>query len=359
MQVLGIMNQGGAENMVMNIYRTIDRKEIQFDFIVHTNDKGFFDDEIDELGGRIFRCPKYSIANHLAYKKWWNDFFANSNYKIIHSHIRSTASIFLSIAKKYGLTTIIHSHSTSNGSGFKALIKNFLQKRIIADYYFACSRKAGEWLFGRKIVNNQRFHIIKNAIDVDKFKYDSIKREKMRRLLSIEDKQVYIHIGRFHKSKNHTFLLHLFSLISKRKPNSVLLLIGDGELKNNIEKYAHKLNIFDKVLFVGETNKVCDYLQASDCFLFPSKWEGLGIVAVEAQASGIKSICSDSIPKEAQVTDLCKFLPLDECDMWLNEALNLDYKRTNTSMLIKRAGYDISATSSSIQSFYLEVLKYV
>lgn len=213
LHVLGGLNRGGAETMVMNVYRNIDRSKIQFDFIIHTTEKCDYEDEIKNLGGEIYRVPRYNGKNHIVYKNVWHKFFRlHSEYKIIHGHLRSTAAIYLNIAKKYKLKTIAHSHNTSSGSGVAAVIKNVMQIpiRYIADYLFACSDDAGKWLFGKNVINNKKYRIIENSIDCDSYMYNDHLRNNMRKSLDLNDKYVIGHVGRFNIQKNHEFLLEVF-----------------------------------------------------------------------------------------------------------------------------------------------------
>ena len=355
LHVLATLNRGGAESMVMNLYRTINRKEIQFDFVVHTDMVGHFSEEVKQLGGCVFSCPKYIGINHFVYKKWWLSFLKlHSEYSIIHSHIRSCASIFLPIAKKFGITCIIHSHSTSENSDCKAYLKYLLESSLVhcADYFFACSNEAGKWLFGNKIVKQTNYKVIPNAIDVDKYKFNPIIRKEYREKLGVsEDTKVYVHVGRFHPSKNHKFLLHLFAEINKQVTNSILVLIGDGELRSQIEKQIDDFDLRETVKILGVQSDVNCWLQATDCMLFPSLWEGLGMVAIEAQAAGIPCICSEFIPKLVSVSNNCKFLPLIK-DIWLKEIQCIDYTRLDNISSIQKAGFDIKTTSKYITDFY-------
>jgi glycosyltransferase involved in cell wall biosynthesis len=273
LQVFAQMNKGGAETMVMNMYRNIDRSKIQFDFVVHTEEECTFDNEIVQLGGRIYRVPRYIGRNHLAYTRAWNTFFRNnSEYKIIHGHVRSTASIYLKIAKKYGLKTIAHSHNTSSGNNLVALTKNILQfpLRNIADYLFACSKRAGEWLFGENINYRDNYYILKNAINTHEYIFNEEIRLRKRQELGLKDRFVVGHVGRFNKQKNHKFLIDIFKSIHELDDNSVLILAGSGPLKSKIEKKVNSLNLSDSVLFLGVRSDVRELLQAMDVFLFPS-----------------------------------------------------------------------------------------
>lgn len=313
LHVFGRLNRGGAEMMIMTLYRNIDRTKVQFDFIVHANEKCAFEDEVRFLGGNIYKVPRYNGKNHFQYKKAWNEFFQNHpEYKIIHGHIRSTASIYLKIAKKLGLITIAHSHNTSSGGGFSAVVKNILQYpiRSIADYLFACSRAAGEWLYGKRACKGDNFFILNNAIDTEKFIFNEETRLKKRKELQIEDKFVIGHVGRFHPQKNHYFLIDIFKEIYNINKNSVLLLIGDGDLKKSIQEKVEDLGLSNNVVFTGVRPNVPELLQAMDVFLFPSLYEGLPVALIEAQAAGLPCIVSDKITTDTKITDLISFVPL-------------------------------------------------
>ncbi|KIO68278.1 hypothetical protein B4064_1768 [Caldibacillus thermoamylovorans] len=360
LQVFARMDRGGAETMIMNLYRKIDRSKVQFDFIVHTNDKCAYDDEIRMLGGRIFRIPKYTGSNHMTYMKSWMNFIkSHPEYRIIHGHVRSTASIYLRIAKKFGLITIAHSHNTSSGKGISAIVKNVLQYPIkyIADYMFSCSIEAGKWLFGKNVTKKDNFYILCNAIDLKKFSYNKTIRDKLRKDLKIQDKFVLGHVGRFHAQKNHSFIIDIFKEVYDRNQNSVLLLVGDGELRTSIENKIKKFKLEDNVIFTGVRTDIPELLQAMDVFLFPSLYEGLPVTLVEAQASGLVCIVSDNITNEINLTELVVPTSLNSSsEYWANIVLkyNNDYKRKNTYEKIKNNGYDINQTVKWLESFYLK-----
>lgn len=358
LHVFGRMDYGGAETMIMNIYRNIDRNKVQFDFICHLESKGKYDDEIYESGGYIYHCPQFKGNNISTYKKWWKEFFKqHSEYRILHSHIRSSASLYFPIAKKHGIKTIIHSHSTSNGKGIKSFAKKILQfpLRRQADYFFDCSIESGEWLFGKKIINGNRHYTLKNAIDVNQYKYNTEIREKYRNDLGIADKDVYIHVGRFHPAKNHGFLLEVFNEIYKKNENAFLLLIGDGDLRSEIEKKISNLGLEHCVRMPGSRSDIPELLQAADCFLFPSLWEGVPIASIEAQAAGLKTLLGENIYKIAKITDLCVCCPQGNVGMWVEAASDLNYERKDMSQAVIDAGYDIKQTSQWLQKFYTEI----
>ena len=213
LHVLGYFDRGGAESMVMNLYRSIDRNKVQFGFVVHGDRIGAFEDEVRQMGADIFRVPDYTGINHIQYKKAWRDIFSNHpEYSVVHGHVRSTANIYLNMAKRFDLKTIAHSHSTSSGSGLAAQVKNIFQYGIRqhADEFIACSTDAGQWLFGEKICNSNHFHILNNAIDTQDYIFDPEIRKKIRRELHASDKFLIGHVGRFHEAKNHSYLIDIF-----------------------------------------------------------------------------------------------------------------------------------------------------
>lgn len=360
LQVMGGLNRGGAETMVMNLYKSIDRREIQFDFITHSNTKDDYFDEIKKMGGKIYVFPEFKGYNLISYRKTWRVFFKmHPEYKILHSHLRSFASIYLSIAKKHGLRTIIHSHSTSNGKGIKSIVKKALQKPLSkqSDYLFSCSTEAGKWLFGDDAIHKENFYIINNSIDVENYRYSEKIRNNYRKHLNIQDKRVFGHIGRLSEPKNHIFLLDIFKKISEINSDSILLLVGDGECREKIEGRIIELSLKDKVIMLGSRNDVSCILQSFDVFLFPSLWEGLPVSVVEAQAAGLPCLVSDKVTKEVALSPAIKYLPIDEgIDLWVDEAINIDSRRILESAdKVIEAGYDITKSSKWLTEFYRRI----
>ncbi len=359
LHVIGIMNRGGAETMIMNLYRKIDRTKIQFDFVENSFEKADFDDEILKLGGKIYRCPHYNGKNHFQYKNWWKKFFENNTqYKIVHGHIGSTASIYLKIAKKYGLFTIAHSHSAGSDHSFMHLLYCLLSynTRNIADYFFACSKVAGIDRYGKKIVNSNRFMVLNNAIDSNLFSFNKELRSKVRNELNLKNKMVIGHIGRFTKEKNHIFLLNIFKNIYNQNKDAVLLLVGDGPLREKIEKLASDYGVKDNVIFTGVREDVNRLIQAMDVFVFPSVYEGLGIVLIEAQTSGLPCVISDKVPSESvmvkELVSSCKLT--DSLDDWKYKIMSsLNIKRESRNNDIIKHGYDIAYTVKTLENFYL------
>jgi len=341
----------------MNLYRAVDRSIIQFDFIVHSEKKGEFNDEIEQLGGKIYVCPIFKGHNIFQYKLWLETFFReHKEYRILHSHIRSCASLYIPVAKKHGLKTIIHSHSTSNGKGFKSLAKKILQYplRYQADYLVACSKEAGEWLFGKAYLRRGKYMIIPNAVDVKKFSLNENVRNDYRKQLGVEGKIVFGNVGRFHESKNHMFLLDVFSEIHRRNGNTVLMLVGDGYLRSVIENRIHQLGLDNSVILTGTRSDVPNLMQAMDVFLLPSLWEGLPVTLVEAQAAGLPCLVSDTITKDADISDLIHRLPLGDVSKWADLALS-PLVRHDVSKEIKASGFDIKDSAKFLTTFYQKI----
>ena len=259
--------------------------------------------------------------------------------------------------KKYGLTTIVHSHSTgTRGNKIEQLVKNILQfpVRYTADYLFACSDDAGKKFFG----NKKNYYVIKNAIDVDKYKFNRSLRNKMRKSLNVEDKFVVGHVGSFTYAKNHKFLLDIFYEIQKQNRKAILLLLGDGELRKSIESHIKKLRIEDKVILTGVVPNVNEYLQAMDIFVFPSIYEGFGMAVIEAQVAGLNCFVSSNLPEEVFITDLINGISINEsAEHWASLIINNMNKleRKDVSAIIKDAGYDIVTYACWLQNFYLEI----
>ena len=358
--VFGQLNRGGAETLAMNIFRNVDRNKLVFDFIVHTNEHCDYDDEVESLGGKIYRFPRYNGINHFAYKKCWNDFFeTHSEYRVIHAHMTGSASVFLPIAKKFGLYTISHSHIAESQSGFHQFVVDLyrLPLKNCSDYMFACSEIAGEWMFGKDIAKRDNYSILKNGVDAEKFSYSDEYRMSVRNELNINENTFVVgNISRFHIQKNHSFLIDIFYEINKKYKDSVLLLVGNGELRKEIENKVKALGLKENVIFTGVRTDVDRILSAIDVFCMPSFREGLPVSLVEAQASGVHIVVSDTVSEEIKITDLVEYQSLDSnADVWADAILkySVPYQRENTKQQIVDSGYDIKNTAAWLQEFYL------
>lgn len=360
LHVIGIMNRGGAETMIMNLYRNIDRSKVQFDFVENEGDTADFDEEILSLGGNIFHCPRYVGKNHLTYCRWWRDFFASHKgvYSVVHGHIGSTAAIYLSIAKRHGAYTIAHSHSAGFGSAMYRVFS--YPTRYVADHFFACSRDAGISRYGKKVGSDtNRCQLLNNAIDTNKFMFNTGVRCKTREELGIKkDTLVIGHVGRFVEAKNHLFLIEVFAQIHSRTPDSVLLLLGDGFLRPQIEAAIAENHLDNAVIMTGVKSDVWNYYQAMDVFVFPSIYEGLPVSLVEAQTAGLPCCVSDAVPRESAITNLVQFRSLQDTAMqwadWVAEQAQLP--RVDMRKTICAAGYDIVSTTKWLEDFYTKVV---
>lgn len=352
-----IMDRGGAETMVMNYYRHIDRTKVQFDFLVHRNQRGAYDDEIEALGGRIYRmCPIYP-QNFSQYKRELCAFFqAHPEYKIIHSHMSELGYFAFREAKRQGVPVrICHAHNAPCGFDIKMIMRTYFKKRMMPylTHLFMCGIDSGRWLYGAQ--NESRFIMLNNAIDAAAYTYDPAKRAEMRQQLGLNDELVVGHVGRFNPQKNHPFLLEIFATLLKKEPNAVLLLAGGGDDMPKMQAKAQALGIGGHVRFLGVRSDVAELMQAMDVFVFPSLYEGLGIVAVEAQASGLPCVVSSTIPQEAYLTDLVFSEELSASpEKWANVILEKrNTSRTDRSAEIAAHGFDITTEAVKLQEFYL------
>ena len=362
LHVIGIMNRGGAETMIMNLYRHIDRSKVQFDFVENSREPAAFDEEILDLGGRIYRCPHYNGKNHFTYVKWWNDFFKAhpKEYPIVHGHLGSTAAIYLSIAKKYGAYAIAHSHSSGTDHSLRSYLYQMMSynTRNVADYFFACSEAAGKDRFGRKVISGDHYAGLNNAIDVNHFSYNSRVREVVRDELGIGQNQLVVsHIGRYTKEKNHEFILKIFSELRKLGLGARLLMIGDGTLRTHIMQMAEQASLSSDVIFTGVRSDVERLMQAMDVFVLPSLYEGLPVTMVEAQAAGLPCIISDKVPPECILTEgLVDVMPLSASPgAWAEKILaKRAIPRTDRRAEIAAHGFDITTEAVKLQEFYLK-----
>lgn len=357
--VFGKLNRGGAETLAMNIFRNIDRSKLLIDFAVHTNDDCDYDDEVQSLGGKIYRFPRYNVLNHNHYRNCWKRFLdIHNEFKVIHIHNTGSASAFIPIAKKHGIYCITHSHIAKSQSGIRQKIVDLYQLplRFQSDYMFACSQIAGEWLFGKNISQKDNYKVLNNGIDTNDFLFNEEYRSEIRNELKLKDSLVLVNVSRFHIQKNHDFLIDVFYEVLKLNENSYLLLVGTGELEEVIKKKADSLGILDKVIFTGIRSDVNKILSAADVFCMPSFREGLPVSLVEAQAAGLPIVASDSISNEIRITDLVHFCNLSDspCE-WAKRIIEVsETKRENRMEEIIAAGYDIKSTASFLERFYIE-----
>lgn len=351
-------NIGGIESFLLNITKAMDRTDIQFDMLMRGKNK-YLEKTLSELGVNIYHVP----SNPVAYIKYVKNLLKNGNYDFVHVHKNSAANIVLPImVKRYtNAKLIVHSHNTNPSSGSKLaiMLHKMNRNRLIklSDYRFACSDTAAGWMYGDDY-QNKDVHIIKNGIIAKDYVYNPQIRDKVREQLGLKDKFVIGHVGAFRKQKNHQFLLDLFSKLEI--PNAVLMLIGDGDLRPEIQEKVEQLGLTDKVLFLGSRHDVADLLQACDVFVMPSLWEGLSVAAIEAQASGLPLLLSKNVSKQVHLTDNVKFLSLNNMDKWLEELKNINssFIRKNTVRKISDTGYDISISAERLKNLYLQDINF-
>ncbi len=362
--IMGKWLGGGVEAVVMNYYRHIDRTKIQFDFICDNDSTNIPYDEIKSLGGKVILIPPYQKV--FQYQKQLKKVLREGNYQIVHSHINALSVFPLKAAKDAGIANrIAHSHSTTNKVEWKKnLLKNVLKpfSKVYATHYFACTEHAGRWLFGDETFDKGEVFILNNAIDISKFKYNPEIRAQKRAELEISDDTLVIgHIGRFVQQKNHYYVIDVFNEVHKMNQNSILVLIGQGPLQVEIENKVKELGLVKSVKFLGQREDVHEWYQAFDIFLFPSIYEGLGMVAVEAQCAGCYCLASTKVPSVAKVTDNIEFLELDsKISDWVSKIL----KQVGIPRVVgieegvSNKGYDINKESFFLVDIYEGMLYY-
>ncbi len=363
-----VMDRGGAETMTMNYFRCIDRSKVEFDFLVHRDYKAAYEDEIIELGGKIYRCCPPYPQNFFKYYKTINKLFKeHPEYHIIHGNMMEHGAIAYLSAKRMNIPVrICHAHTSGDSRPIN--IRNtilWIYRKITMyciTHKFACGEKAAKWIFGEKNISDVTY--IKNAIDAKSYQYNSRVRESVRADFNLNGKYVVGHVGRFFEPKNHPFIIDIFYEVSKIEPNAVLVLVGGGELDdavlNTTKKKVEKLGIEDKVIFTGVRQDVNRILQAFDVFILPSLREGLPVVMVEAQASGLHCIVSDKVPTECDITGNVERISLEAgAKVWAERILlyrNME-PHLDTLKQIIDSGYDIHENAKWLEQFYLNELK--
>lgn len=361
LNVLGTTNLGGAESRVMELYRAMDKSKVQFDFLVHTAQEGQYSDEIRRLGGRIYNVPRFKIINTLEYKKALKHFFAeHHDYAAVHGHMTSTAAIYLPIAKKAGIPlTIAHARSAGVDQGIKGVATKIIRYPLKnrADYCLTCSCEAGVAVYGRKWVQEGKVWTVPNAIDTRRFAYRTEIRQQVRAELGLADKFVIGHVGRFGFMKNHSYLIDIFAELCRMREDAVLVLIGKGELEDEIREKVKKLGLLDKVHFLGNRFDVERYYQAFDYFVFPSTFEGFPGSVAEAQAAGLCCLVSDQVTREVALTELVSYKSIDEpAANWAAEIMRNSKKalvRENMQEVIAGKGFDVSRQAVQMEEFYI------
>ncbi len=364
LQSVAIMNRGGQETLWMNVFRKIDRDKLSFDFLVSLKEKGDYDEEIESLGGKVIYAGDNPHSGK--FSRYWGEYKLNKaffkshpEYDTYHINTCHAFDAFIRVlsARRGGAKRIIvHSHNTSAPHvGLHKIFKPLL--RLLKFEAMACSDDAGRWMFGKKWVKKDKVKIVRNGIDATTYLFDEELRRKKRAELNIDESTKLIgHIGRFNYQKNHTFLIDVFESVCKKEPNTRLVLVGRGELEDEIKRKVESKNLSDKVLFLGIRSDVNELLMAMDVFLFPSLFEGLSVVMIEAQATNINIVCSSSLTKDTYLNDNIVDISLEESsDKWAETVIeNFTTNRAFSIENIQKAGYDISSTARDIERFYLQ-----
>lgn len=358
---------GGIQVFLTNVLNHIDKEKFQIDLLLLDDGVDYPLEEtfkgqgikIYKLNGVWIRKPQ-DLINHS--KKIKEFFKEHHDYNVVHMNSGSKNYPVLKYAKKYGISVrIAHSHNVDfqtnskaqklMGNAFKILLKKY------ATDYFGCSKEAGIWLFGEKVANQNNFSVMPNAIDYDKFKSNSEIRKNIRTSLNIKDDEFVVgHVGRFTHQKNHVFLINMFDLVFKQNPKFKLLLVGDGELKEDIKNQIKNLGIEKSIIFTGFKTNANDFMQAMDIFVMPSEFEGLGIVLIEAQANGMKCFASNVvIPQEAKVSEQLEFIDLQDGEKaWAEKVISSNLEKKNTFNDLKNRNYIISDMVKELELIYLK-----
>ena len=361
------LESGGGETLVYNIYKTIDRETIQFDFLVNTERKELLDDKVAALGGRrlvlMKREPKCTPLKIVLAMTNLYKLLRKGEYKIFHIHCSNGQGLLYAyIAKRAGVPVcVVHIHNAGVDGRFKIVKRAFhcLCKVLFMkapDYYIACSEAAARWLYSDRIVEDKRYLLLKNGIEADRFRYNEGVRYKIRERLHINDKKVLLNVGRMQQQKNQKFIIDIYAELSRTGDNYSLIIIGRGALEKQLKDYARKKGIYERIHFIDYTDRVEDYMCAADIFLLPSFEEGLGIAAIEAQASGLHTLVSEAVPREAYISPLVRALPADKgCREWTTAITKLGEctNREEAVHYIDEAGYGIEKCAAQISELYL------
>lgn len=356
----GSMNVGGAETFIMKIYRNIDRTKYQFDFAVGIKEEGAYDKEILSLGGKIYHItPK---SKNL--KKFYKDIkkvVRDNNYDYVLRMSQFSISALDLLAAKQGDATHLIMRSTNSqitgGTLGKIINKLFSwMPKIIPTAKFGPSTESADFLFGKNSVKNGKAKVIHNAVPINNFIFNYDIRSKKRKELGLEDKNfVVCHIGRFDEQKNHQFLIDVFNEVYKRNNNAILLLVGDGVLKEQIKNKVNNYGLQKHVKFLGLRKDVPEILMASDVDVFPSLYEGMPNTIIEAQATGLPCIISDTITKEVNITGNIKFLSLNSnINEWVNEICTVNLERNDMREIFIKSKYDIDSVCSDFINIVFE-----
>lgn len=360
LQIIGIVAGGGVESVIMNYYENVDRSKVQFDFIVHDDNKIDITQKVEAMGGKVYKVTPY-YKNPIAFTYEIYKVIKKFHYRIVHSNMNTLSAFSLFAAWAAGVPIrILHNHSTSSPGETKRNIMKFILRplpRLFANHYLACSRFAGDWMYGQKMMDSGKVTVINNAIDLKKYAFNLQKRKVLRKKLGVADEFVVGHVGRFMYQKNHDFLIDIFAEAYKKNPHMALLLVGDGPLRPAMEEKVRKLGLTDHVKFLGLRNNVQDFYHVMDILVLPSHYEGLPVVGVEAQANGLPCLFSTKVTKETRLTHSAQFLDLEAgASMWAEEIISIKCERNKKAGdELRQAGFEIYKEAEKLVKFYIEL----
>lgn len=358
LQVTASLDRGGAETVVMDWLRHIDRKQVMFDFVVNDDKDAYaFEHEALALGSQVVRAPRFKLWNAFPYALWWYRLLKrHPEWQIVHAHHTTPALIYLAVARALGKITIAHSHTAERDPSLAGRTKVVLRwpLRHVAQVHLACSRLAGDWMFGRHTTTR----VLHNGVALDRFGFNPNARTEVRAALRLADPPVVGHVGSFSSPKNHARLLRIFAVVLAREPKAQLVLAGDGSLRSQIEQDISSLGLEDHVILAGVREDIPELLSAMDVLLFPSHYEGLPVSVVEAQSTGLPCVVSNALPSEVGLTDLVRFVSLDEPDeAWADTVLQMAATPGRRSRIdeLQKAGYNAAQVAKEIQDLYLDL----
>ena len=359
-QIIGKAVISGVDSVVMNYYRHIDRTRVQFDFFMDGYNPTLIDEEILDLGGRIIKLEPYEKSMRSNMKQC-RAAFEKNRYTIVHSHLNTLSVFPLYAAYRVKIPVrIAHNHSTTSRGEFKRnLMKQALRpfSKIFATHYAACADYPARWLFGTKTVRQGKVRLIQNAVDTSRFYPDAKAGGRIRKEFGLENRFIVGHVGRFVFPKNHEFIVRVFAEVYKKNPNAALILVGTGELESHICSLVKELGIEQSVIFTGLRRDIPDFLNAFDVFFLPSRYEGLPVVGMEAQAVGLPCLMSDAVPSDTAVTPLVEFFPLSAAvEEWADKLLTYENRgKKNYPDLIRNSGFEIKHEAEKLCRWYEEL----